>query len=494
MYVSLNIGRNIIKVLSLNGRRVKKWGSLALRDGLVKDGLVLEPEALGEAIGDLFKSTGIPREGVVVSLAALSFSYRFIKLPRLKPAEQEEAVPRAAAREMALPLNDLYLAWRSLPGAGDETTYFVLGVPKNLVDALLKALVAARVTPRFLDLRPLALARSAAVTDAIAINLDADCFDIVFIAGGVPVVIHTIAPRSGEATLEDNIRQVVDELGKMAAFYQSGLPEVPLSTTTPLLLSGDLAGDSPAAALLQAEVEYPVAPLLSPVESPPGFPAASYAVSVGLALKKAPSPKPEKGKPGRFRDLDVNILAGKRRQEATRRLPAVYIWLAVVMTIALVLLVPLYQAGARLAAENTVRQDQLDETKRELNLARIVAENAAGTEAAILDITANTTAQRAANRDLLSPRGDYSRILDVVTGALPAETKLTSIECDNSRAAVAGLTSSVFTAIDYATALEATGRFSDVRIKRLDEADPVPAADNASAPAGPVVFEILLER
>jgi Tfp pilus assembly protein PilN len=492
MYVSLNISSNIIRVLSLNGRRVSKWGSLALKDGLVKDGLVLEPEIVGEAIAALFKSTDIPRQRVVASLAGLSFSYRFIRLPRLKTSEQEEAVLRAAGRDMALPLDDLYLSWQVLPGAGDEQAYFVLSVPKNLVDAALRALDAARITLRLMDLRPLALARAAARTDAIAVNLDADCFDIVFIAGGIPAVIHTIGPRSGEATLEDNIRQVAGELGKMAAFYQSGRPEVPLSPATPLLLAGDLAGDSPAAALLQAEVEYPVAALIPPVESPPGFPAASFAVSAGLALKTAPPPK--KGGTGRFRDLDINVLAGKRRLERARRPPAAYVPLGVFLAIALVLLFPLYQAGARLAAGNALRQNELTETNRELNLAILAAEETARTEAIIDGITANTSAQRAANLDLLSARGDFSNLLDAVTRALPPDAAFTSVECDDSRVTVTGRTSSVFTAVAYAGALEATGRFSDVRITRLGEGDPVPAGDNISTPLRPIVFEVLLSR
>jgi Tfp pilus assembly PilM family ATPase/Tfp pilus assembly protein PilN len=494
MYVSLNIGGSTIKLLSLNGRQVKKWGSLALKDGLVKDGLVLEPRAVGESIGALFESTGIPRERVVASLAGLSFTYRFLKLPRLKPSLQAEAVLRAAGREMSLPLDDLYLAWQALPGPGEEQAFFVLGVPKNMVDALRQTLDAAGVPPYLVDLRPLALARAAARSDAVIVNLDADCFEIVFIAGGLPRIIHSVSPRRGEATLEDNIRQVVDELGKMAAFYLSSRPEVPLSPATPLLLAGDLAGDSPAAALLQAEVEYPVEPLAPQLTYPAGFPAASFAASVGLALKKAAPPKKDRRQPASFYDLNVDILAWRRRRARARRLPAVYVWLGVLLAIALVMLYPLYQSGAGLTTQNDILRQELYETNRQLNLAGLAAEEDARSGAAIQALSANTSARLAADRDVLSSRGDYSDILAVVTGALPPDAAFASIECDDSRVAVAGRASSVFTAVAYAAALEATGSFADVRITRLDEDTPA-ASDNASLPAvGTIVFEVLLTR
>lgn len=495
MYVSLSISGHDIKVLSLQGKRVKKWGGLVLKDGLVKDGLVREPEAVGEAIADLFRSTGLPRERVVVSLAGMPFTYRFLNLPRLKPSLREEAILRAAGKEMSLPLNDLYLVWQALPGTGDEQGFFVLGVPKNPVDTLLQALHVARVAPYLVDLRPLALARAAARSEAIAVNLDADCFDIVFIVGGLPRVVHTVSPRSREATLQDNIRQVVDELGKMTAFYQGGRPDASLSATTPLLLAGDITGEATAGALLQAEIEYPVEPLLPPVDSPPGFPAASYAVSVGLALKGAPPPVTSKGQAGHFHDLDVNILAGKRRNERVRRRPAVNIPLVIVLAVAIIVLFPLYQARAQLAAENSARQVELNDLNRQLDLAGLAAAEDARTEETIRAVSANISAIEAAGRDLLGGRGEFSADLAAVTLVLPAEAVLTSFEADAVRVTVGGQASSVFTATDYAATLAATGRFSDVRISRLDEVGPIPGSDNTSLAASlPIVFEVVLAR
>lgn len=496
MYVALNISNSSIQVLSLKGRQVKKWGNLAIDNGLVRDGLILQPQVLGEAVDTLFKSTRIPKENVITSLAGLSFTYRFLSLPRVKPALLDEAILRAARKEISLPLDELYLSWQPLPGKGDEQAFFVLGVPRNLVDAMLQALNVARVEPYLMDLRPLALARAANRGDAIVVNLQPDCFDIVFIANGIPRVIHTISPRSEGATLEDNIRRLADELTKTAAFYQSSHPGSHLSPTTPLLLTGELAAETPASGLLQAEVEYPIETLVPPVECPPELPVAAYTASIGLALKRSPPKAAAKGEETRFHDIDINILSGKYRKPRAKPLPARYLLFGIFLAIAVICLFPLYQSRSQLRAENAGLQTELQGVSRQLSLASLIAEETAITEKTIDEIIANAEALNIANQSILGSRGEYTSNLQLLTGALPPQTYFTSIEIDNNQITARGETDSIFTVIDYATALEGIKAFLEVRITELDEVSPaVPGVGETEATPGGtsiITFEILV--
>ncbi|MCK4862945.1 MAG: pilus assembly protein PilM [Dehalococcoidales bacterium] len=497
MYVALNISNSNIQVLSLKGRQVKKWGNLVLNDGLVRDGLILQPQAVGEAIDSLFKSTKIPRENVIVSLAGLSFTYRFLSLPRMKPALLEEAILRAARKEISLPLDELYLSWHPLPGKGEEQEFFVLGVPRNLVDAMLQTLSSAGVEPYLMDLRPLALARTANRGDAIVVNLESDCFDIVFIANGIPKVIHTISPRSDGATLEDNIRRLADELSKTAAFYQSSHPESQPGPTTPLLLTGELSAEAPASGLLQAEVEYSVEPLAPPVEFPPELPVEAYTASIGLALKKTPQKSVAKGEETRFHDININILSGKYRKKKTEPIPAGYMLLGIFLTIAVVALFPLYHSRSQLTAENAELQTELSSISRQVNLASLIAEETTLKEDTIQEMLESAEALNIANRSVLGNRGDYTSNLQLITGALPPETYFTSIEIDDNRITARGETDSVFTVINYAQALEATNAFSEVRITVLDEdvsiASEAEEGETALEGVRVITFEILVD-
>jgi len=496
MNTALIISNSIIKILSLKGRQVKKWGSLALKTGLVHDGLIREPQAIGAAINELFNSTGIRKERVAVSLAGLSFTYRFLDLPRMKPALLEEAVMRAARKEMSLPLDELYLAWQPVPGESDEQSYFVLGVRRNLVDAAVQTLTIAGIEPYTLELQPLALARAANRRDVIIVSLEPDCFDIVFMADGIPGVIHTIGPRGEGATLEDNIRRLADELTKTAAFYQSSHPASHLTAEIPLLLTGDLASEALTSGLLQAEVEYPVESLIPPVEFPPGLTIASYAAGAGLALNYTSQKTVGRTREG-FYDININILSAKYRKSRSRPLPAFQIWLGVFLALALIFLFPLYQTVHNLGTDNAVLEDELRLVTRDLNLANLAAEENTLAVANIQQ-TANITAiLKMTNRSILGDRGSFTRNLEAVTTALPPAACFTSIEISSGRIIIRGETDSVFTVVAYATALEAVP-FRDVRISELDEVlSKTDGAANAESPpteSRVISFEITMNN
>jgi len=492
---TLSISNRSIKVLAVKGRRVKKWGSLALPDGTVRDGLVLQRQAAGEAIAALFKSAAIPREKVIVSLAGMSFTYRFIKMPRMKPALLDDAIRRAAKKEISLPLDELYLSWQVLPGRDDEQTYFVLGVPRHFADALAGTLTIAGIEPYLMDLQPLALARAAGRADVIAVNLEPDCFDIVFIAGGIPAVIHSISPRGEGATLEDNIMRLAGELTKTAAFYESRHPESSLDVSMPLLLTGDLALDTPARGLLQAEVKNQVELPAPPLDCPPELPAASYAVNMGLALKKT---KAVRGENAKFHDININVFTDKYRKKRSKPTPAGYIAAQAFLAAAVVFVYPLYRSLDNIKDDNIRQQTEFSDISRELSLATLFAEEDAQTENMIAEINAATASLQASDLNLLAGRGVYTSDLETVTGALPGSVEITSVEIDISVITVRGEAGDVFKVVDYAVALELTGIFREVRISELGETVRFMAGDNATgdepAQISLVTFDITLEK
>lgn len=469
-----------------------------MTSGLVRDGLILQPEAVGEAIEALFKSTGLPKERVITSLTGLSFTYRFLNLPRMKPALLEEAIQRAAKKEISLPLEELYLSWQTTGGKEDEPTFFVLGVPRNLIDAMIQTLKVAGLEPYLMDLQPLALTRAANRGDAIVVNLEPDCFDIVFIADGIPTIMHNISPRGEGATLEDNIRRLVDELTKTVAFYESSHPETSFSPATPLLLTGELAAEATTSGLLQTEIEYPVEPLIPPLEFPPDLPVALYAANMGLALKKLPQKMKAKGEAARFHDININILSGKYRKARVRPVPIGYILLGMFLVLAIGCLFPFYQARSQLATENIKRQTELREVNRELNLARLTIEVATETENSIKEITTSVETWRQGQLKILSSRGDFTNNLRLVTDALPLQTYFRSIEIGHGLITVQGETDSPFTVVSYADALEAKETYSEVRITEIDEAGAVITEDaeteTVPAESSVIIFEIFMKK
>jgi type IV pilus assembly protein PilM len=468
MYVTLNITAKSVRLLSVKGKQVEKWGSIPLAPGLVKDGFILQPKAVGEAISTLFKSTKIPKQKVITSLTGLSFTYRILSLPRTNSALLEEAIQRSARKEIPLPLEELYLSWQAINGKQDEIDFFVLGVPRNPIDAVIQTLAEAGVEPYIVELKPLALARAANRGDALIADLEPDCFDVVLVAGGIPTVIHTITPRGEGASLEDNIRRLTDELSKTVKFYNSSHPETPLSATTPLLLTGELATDATTSKLIQAETGYPVESLVPPLEFPPALPVAPFATNMGLALQRAPQKMVSKGEANGFYDISLNILADKSRARAhpvSRR----QILLPLAITVAIGLLFGLYQLKTQAGAESARLQTALSTASQELHEARLALTEANETSDTINEMVADTEALKQEHEYILGQRGDLANNLTLVTGALPSSTYFTAIKIGDGQITIEGETDSPSKVISYAEALEDQLGFSDVRIANITE-------------------------
>jgi len=457
----------------MKGKRVYKWGTATLAAGLVRDGLITQPEIVGVTIRDLFKSIKVPREKVIVSISGLAFTYRFLNLPQLKQDLLEEAILRGFKKEISLPLEDLYLSWQALPGEEDEQTYFVLGISRYLIDALVQTLEAAGVEPYVMDIQPLALARVAKRANGIIASLEPECFDIVIIADGFLTVVHTISPRGEGATLEDNIRRLADELTKTVTFYQSNNPNNKLPVDIPLLLTGELAEDTATQELLQSMTEYTVEPLVPALEIPSDIPVASYAVNMGLALKKLPRKKPDKEESVRYHDTNINILSAKLRKPKKPQTPLKIALLGAFLVVAIILLYPLYQGKENLSDDNSYLDSRLQRVSRELSLAGLIAAEAEITENTTQELTVRLEAIQEVQGDILSPLGAFTENFQAVTGELPQQLYLTSVEIDREIIVIEGEADNVFTVVDYIIELENMGLFTEVSITELDEASPV---------------------
>lgn len=489
--VTLNISASDVRLFAVMGRRMVT-GSLPLAPGLVKDGLILQPRVVGAVIKALFESAKVPRERVITCLTGLPFSYRWLSLPRMKPAAQHEAIQRAARREMPLPLEELNLTWQAVGGSRDEEDFFILGVPRKITEAMVRTLAEAGIKPYIMDLKPLALARAARRGDAIIVDLVPDCFDIVIVAGGLPLVMHSVIPRGEGATLEDNVRRLTSELSKTVKFFNASHPRDALSPTTPLLLTGELMADTDTAGeLIATATGYPVEPLVPALELSPNLPAALLTANIGLALKKIPPRIGPKSPAQAFRDININILADKREDMAKRIKPP-DILLPVALLICLGFLYPVYHLKSQLAADNILAQTELASFQQTLDERLKATDDARRVGDDITETTARTETVIEEHQSILGGAGQYTANLELVTGNLPADAFFTFIEIGNSQINLSGEAASSLTLIDYITALERTGAFTDVRIAVIEDA---PGTGTGTSLANlPVAFTIIISR
>jgi len=283
---TLNIEGSSIRLLTVKDKAVQKWGDMPLEPGLIKEGLILNPPGVGLVIRNLFVSQNAPKKDVIISLTGLRAIPRFLTMPKMSPHLLEEAIMREARREMPLPLEDLYLSWQVIGEVGNQQHIYLLGVPRDLLDAEVQALAAAGIQPSVMDLKPLALARAVNREQAVIADLEPDSLDVIVVADYVPVIMRTFSLEEGLG-LEEKIERLADELTRTVKFYNDSHPESPFSPTTTVYLTGALMGDRAPRNSFTRRVDYPVEVPDPPLEYSPDLPLAQYVVNMGLALKKA---------------------------------------------------------------------------------------------------------------------------------------------------------------------------------------------------------------
>ena len=282
---TLNIEGSSVRLLTVKDKRVQRWGDMPLEPGWVKEGLILDPSSVGLVIRNLFASQNAPQRDVIVSLTGLRAIPRFLTMPKISPRLLEEAIMREARRELPLPLEDLYLSWQVIGEVGNQQRIYLLGVPRDLLDAEVRALEAAGIQPSVMDLKPLALVRAVNREQAIIADLEPESLDIIVVADYVPVIMRAFSLEEG-LSLEEKIERLVDELTRTVRFYNDSHPERPFPPETTVYLTGASMGDRAARNSFTRRVDYPVEVPDPPVEYPPDLPLAQYAVNMGLALKK----------------------------------------------------------------------------------------------------------------------------------------------------------------------------------------------------------------
>ncbi|MDD5189558.1 MAG: pilus assembly protein PilM [Dehalococcoidales bacterium] len=463
MAVTLDISSKYVRIVSTRGNQVEKWITQSLPDGSVIDGLILLPEEVAKTIKAALKSAGIAAETVNITITGMAFTYRVVNLPHLKPALMSEAILRAAQKEMPMPLEEIYLAWQMTAETKDEVTVFLAGARRNLIDALVNTLKLAGLRPAAIDLKALAMARAANRAHALVVNFSPECFDIVLVAEGVPVILHTVTPRMENAELEDNIRRLSDELARTVDFYNITHAAHPFTTETPLLISGELAEKPEALPQLQAATEYKVEKLPSALPGPATFPASVYAGNIGLALK---GKRPDKGATG-FRDIEIDFRASKQRIDkpptATKEkiLPGILIGGLVLLALVLTLRNAAASEQKRLQQRNDILQTALAQ-------ARAAADAALSKEAEIKQIQADTANLQNQQVLILGKDANHAAMLGQLVDALPPEVSYTTIVFTLEEITIRGEAGKRQGVIDYANALQQNPAFTEVRIKSIE--------------------------
>lgn len=461
--VTLYVDDTSIRLTVTDGTRIQKWAECPLESGLVKGNVVVNETEVANKIKQLFESQKLTMKKISVGVSGLHCLTRPITLPQLPKAILDEAVKREARRMLPVPLEQLYISWQNIPAPEGKIQVFLVAIPRETVDTLLKALSQAGFTPSFMDLKPLLLARVVKEATAVIVDVQATEFDIVIMVDGIPQPVRTIPFLDEALPWQEKLAKIKNELDRTITFYKSNNPENSLDSSVPIYVSGELANKPELCQSISDELGYPVLLLSSPVECPEGLDESHYMVNIGLSLQKLSS-----GKEARPSVINVNALPASYRPKPISLInilapPGTVI--AVGILAFLVILTQNYSADIESINVQLNKANQLLQQKQQL------AGNIAELQKKINEIEASRGNFIAALGGLGKQSAGMNNDLEVTIKSLPSAVYLSSISHANGILTISGRAPTEKRVLEYLTGLDASGRFGEITITSMSRVE-----------------------
>lgn len=167
--LGLDIGSHTIKVVEMSGGkgglRFLNFATMPTPPGVIQQGVINDPQTLGQSIKQLLAGKGIKTKRVVSSVAGqTSLVVRIIEIPRAAPSELKEMVPYEIDRYTPFADTEPVFSWEVVERPGADPTapnieiLFAAAQP-DMIEAHVETLQAAGLQPQAIDVEPLAVGR-----------------------------------------------------------------------------------------------------------------------------------------------------------------------------------------------------------------------------------------------------------------------------------------------------------------------------------------------
>ena len=202
---TLYINDTSIKLMVTNGKRISKLADAPLDMSLADTSANVREAEVATKIRQLFQTHNIKAKKVIIGLSGLHCLSRPVILPQLPRAMLDEAVIREAERVLPVPPEQLHISWEIASVTDNKMQAFIVAIPRQIADTLLKVLDQVGLKPYMMDIKPLALARLSKEPTSIIVDVQPGITSVVNFrnnAHAIPIIDkkHSNIPRN-EANL-----------------------------------------------------------------------------------------------------------------------------------------------------------------------------------------------------------------------------------------------------------------------------------------------------
>jgi hypothetical protein len=269
-----------LKVLQLAEAGTVRHAHSLLPEGAYRDGI--PTRTLIEVLLQTLGNSGITTPTARVAISDTGVAVRDFRLAAMPESDLRSAVLYEAKRLIPFDPEDVHYAWHAAP-LGRELAIYLAAARREMVDGVLAAMGAAGLQVERVDLRALALARGAGVTDGLILDWGQGEATLVLQTAARPRFFRTVIlealPVDGLDAHLDELSLAVDALLK---FNRSADPQVSVGPATPLYLTGLFGMVPEALEAARARFTYDVQIPTIPGEWPPDFPWTLHLAGLGL--------------------------------------------------------------------------------------------------------------------------------------------------------------------------------------------------------------------
>jgi type IV pilus assembly protein PilM len=245
--VGLDLDGDFLAAVTVADGRIQSAVSAELPEGVMNDGEVVDPEALGGVLKDTFRAGALPRD-VRLGVANQQIVVRQLELPRIEDEKNLEAAVRfQAAEAIAMPLNEVVLDFHKVGDGVDadgnpRTNVVVVAARESMIERMVEAVRSAGLRPVGIDLNAFALVRalvSGARDDSARVYCHLGAITNLAIAVGSSCLFtRPLATRPDESGIVDAFA-LAEEIRLSIDFY---LAQPETRPVRELVLSGPRAG------------------------------------------------------------------------------------------------------------------------------------------------------------------------------------------------------------------------------------------------------------
>ena len=221
--IGLDIGTSSVRAAQVtvtkSGPVLDRFGQVALPPGVVRDGEVVDPDAVAQAIKTLWAQAKFTKKDVVLGVSNQKVVVRLVDIPWMPQDELRAALKFQVADLLPMPVDDAVLDFVPLEEVTSDATRLYRGLlvaaSQDAVLDSIRAVQKAGLKVSTVDLTPFAVMRVAGTRDSLGlggpeavVDIGAKVTNIVVHEGGAPKFVRILLLGGDDIT-----GAIVEKLG-----------------------------------------------------------------------------------------------------------------------------------------------------------------------------------------------------------------------------------------------------------------------------------------